>query len=115
MKQKPVKRYEADMYAPIRDYFVGQGYEVFGEVNHLRFDSDQGRRADYRLLQHNEQQKRADPSATVSEWAALFVSAPRHDAKTLTAQPTQRPFSRPARVQPQYPGGTGSWRFCAHG
>ncbi|RNB52746.1 hypothetical protein EDM57_20780 [Brevibacillus gelatini] len=34
MKQKPVKRYEADMYAPIRDYFVGQGYEVFGEVNH---------------------------------------------------------------------------------
>ncbi|MED2254574.1 DUF2161 domain-containing phosphodiesterase [Brevibacillus parabrevis] len=34
MKLKSAKPYEVDMYAPIRDYFVGRGYEVFGEVNH---------------------------------------------------------------------------------
>lgn len=34
MKPKTEKRYEVDLYEPIRNYFVAQGYEVFGEVKH---------------------------------------------------------------------------------
>ncbi|WP_289140982.1 DUF2161 domain-containing phosphodiesterase [uncultured Brevibacillus sp.] len=34
MKTKTEKRYEVDLYKPIRNYFVKQGYEVFGEVKH---------------------------------------------------------------------------------
>lgn len=34
MKTKAEKRYEVDLYEPIRTHFVKQGYEVFGEVKH---------------------------------------------------------------------------------
>ncbi|MGG1658532.1 DUF2161 domain-containing phosphodiesterase [Brevibacillus sp. NRS-1366] len=34
MKTKAEKRYEVDLYEPIRNYFVAHGYEVFGEVKH---------------------------------------------------------------------------------
>ncbi|WP_257349729.1 DUF2161 domain-containing phosphodiesterase [Pseudalkalibacillus decolorationis] len=34
MKDKNEKRYEVDLYTPIQHYFAGEGYEVYGEVNH---------------------------------------------------------------------------------
>ncbi|MEK5038440.1 DUF2161 domain-containing phosphodiesterase [Sporosarcina sp. FSL K6-3457] len=34
MKNQADKRYEVDLYQPVKDYFVKEGYEVYGEVNH---------------------------------------------------------------------------------
>ncbi|RDI45486.1 DUF2161 domain-containing phosphodiesterase [Falsibacillus pallidus] len=34
MKKQQEKRLEADLYEPIRKYFVKQGYDVYGEVKH---------------------------------------------------------------------------------
>ena len=34
MKSQEDKRYEVDLYQPVKDYFVQEGYEVYGEVNH---------------------------------------------------------------------------------
>ncbi len=34
MKNPEGKRYEVDLYRPVKDYFVKEGYEVYGEVNH---------------------------------------------------------------------------------
>lgn len=34
MKKRETKRYEVDLYQPVKDYFVQEGYEVYGEVNH---------------------------------------------------------------------------------
>ncbi|MDN4524636.1 DUF2161 domain-containing phosphodiesterase [Fictibacillus fluitans] len=34
MKTSKEKRYETDLYMPVRDYFIEKGYEVYGEVHH---------------------------------------------------------------------------------
>lgn len=34
MKSREDKRYEVDLYQPVKDYFVNEGYDVYGEVNH---------------------------------------------------------------------------------
>ncbi|WP_203248822.1 DUF2161 domain-containing phosphodiesterase [Sporosarcina beigongshangi] len=34
MKKQEKKRYEVDLYQPVKDYFINEGYEVYGEVNH---------------------------------------------------------------------------------
>ncbi|MGG1572061.1 DUF2161 domain-containing phosphodiesterase [Fictibacillus sp. NRS-1165] len=34
MKNKSEKRYETDLYEPVRDFFMEKGFEVYGEVNH---------------------------------------------------------------------------------
>jgi hypothetical protein len=33
MIDKKIKRYEVDLYKPVKDYFTQQGYDVYGEVN----------------------------------------------------------------------------------
>ena len=33
MSDKTKKRYEIDLYQPIKEYFTQQGYDVYGEVN----------------------------------------------------------------------------------
>lgn len=33
MTEKPYKRFEIDLYEPIKEYFTLQGYDVYGEVN----------------------------------------------------------------------------------
>ncbi len=42
MEPKAEKKYEADMYEPIRNYFVAQGYDVFGEVKHCDLTAIKG-------------------------------------------------------------------------
>ncbi|MCQ6267622.1 DUF2161 family putative PD-(D/E)XK-type phosphodiesterase [Fictibacillus sp. WQ 8-8] len=34
MNNKNDKRYETDLYEPVRDFFMEKGFEVYGEVNH---------------------------------------------------------------------------------
>ena len=33
MQDKETKRYEVDLYKPVKEYFTQQGYDVHGEVN----------------------------------------------------------------------------------
>ncbi len=33
MQDKETKRYEVDLYKPVKEYFTHQGYDVYGEVN----------------------------------------------------------------------------------
>ncbi|NRS19854.1 hypothetical protein HP398_25860 [Brevibacillus sp. HB1.4B] len=42
MEPKAEKKYEADMYEPIRNFFVTQGYDVFGEVKHCDLTAIKG-------------------------------------------------------------------------
>ncbi|SFB07114.1 MULTISPECIES: DUF2161 domain-containing phosphodiesterase [unclassified Bacillus (in: firmicutes)] len=42
MKSKDIKIYEVDLYAPIRDFFTEEGYEVHGEVKHCDITAVKG-------------------------------------------------------------------------
>lgn len=42
MRGKETKKYETDLYKPVKEHFTEQGYDVYGEVNHCDVVAVQG-------------------------------------------------------------------------